>query len=307
MENVKRIRLDARMEAHLEWVAERGVAQRYVAQGNKLEWDIELGLYSCLHFPLHNETQYLSLKLALEHFCDTLWNEFEEHTKAVCLYRGDADFSPTFHWDDTQIKSLQKWMEEGFVDIDTLQKEVNIRVSNFSDLHPSHFLNTEEGHQLIRLFCAQVMSEYMVMLSGSLPEALTPSVELDATNVSDAIHRAQLLSKERYPHFAFSEENLANVGVCMLPLTCYRPSQYKELRTAVQELQKREIPFKFVPESMLTTEWDGLDYLIVNPAVVTPLAKRMLQGFCAAGGTVVSLREPLNLKEEISFSSYINM
>lgn len=61
---------------------------------------------------------------------------------------------------------------------------------------------------------------------------------------------------------------------------------------------------RFISESRLVTEWDGVDYLLVDPAMVTHRCRRSLNGFCAAGGVVVSLAEEIGLGEEISFAAY---
>ncbi len=61
------------------------------------------------------------------------------------------------------------------------------------------------------------------------------------------------------------------------------------------------IDYRIIPETYLTTEWHGLDYLIVDPDSLSSQGFRKLQGFCAAGGTIVSLGKIMGLPYEILF------
>ena len=97
---------------------------------------------------------------------------------------------------------------------------------------------------------------------------------------------------------------LETVGVCLPSLEHCRPSQYGGLREAFNWLSLAEIPYRIVPEGLLTTDWDGLDDLIVVPNGVSLQGKRKLQGFCAAGGTIVSLGHEMGLAQEMQFDDW---
>lgn len=84
--------LDGGMKASLDWEEEVVEAKRAMAEGRKIVWQIDLGLFAQLKLPLDNQTQFRSLVLSLDHFVKTVAEPFEAATAGVCLYRGKLDF-----------------------------------------------------------------------------------------------------------------------------------------------------------------------------------------------------------------------
>ena len=103
------LRLDAQMTADLDWRAIRKEAEILKEKGFLLFWDIYLGMFQR---PLDDQTQFLSLSLALEHFRESFWKDFQDCTFGVSLYRGEADFSSAFQWNEIQLSSFKEWMKE---------------------------------------------------------------------------------------------------------------------------------------------------------------------------------------------------
>jgi hypothetical protein len=83
------------------------------------------------------------------------------------------------------------------------------------------------------------------------------------------------------------------------------PDYYAGLGEAIAHLTQAQTPFRIVPEYYLINQWDGLDSLIVLSSTINAQAKRKLQGFCAAGGTILTLGELLDLPHEIPFADYV--
>ena len=127
--NAVRIPLDATLRSDLLWKQERQAAEKYIQQGLRIFWDIHFGLFN---LPIANQPQFLSLSLALEHFRDTLWKEFRQQTVGLCLYRGSANFSLGFVWNEEQLNNLREWLKNVFIDIKYFVSETLCVVSSFS-------------------------------------------------------------------------------------------------------------------------------------------------------------------------------
>lgn len=315
--------LDGRVQSDLDWKKVRRQAQQAVDQGYALMWNIELGLFTTLAHSLANQSQFLSLTLALEHFRDTLWKEFKPQTVGLTLFRGSADFSSGFRWDEHQEKNLRNWLQD-------------IGSSHLASLSFSQLRQHEEGKYLLRLYCRDVAVEYLALLATRVPDSLPAYLFLDASSLSRSpVSEIQMLNPERFDrlHLALKGSLLpfdalgwgestaqgysgnsvvdlpvnptVSVGICIPPMHFYHLRHYQGLEEGIVALQKKSISFKLIAECHLTSQWDGLDYLLYSPAGLSIQGKRKLQGFCAAGGTVVSTGPLLGLPYEIGLSDWM--
>ncbi len=275
------VNLDGTTKSTLDWSK-----QRKIAEGrNDILWNIDLGLFSRLPEPLSTQTQYQSLKLSLEHFCNTLWKEFRNETRGICLYKGPADFSIGFPWDEGQKKNLAEWVLHGFGDAETLLDEVGVSTELL--------LENEDGRHLMSLYCRDVAGEYLDLISGYLPEGLDAYISFDASAILDPVKRAQLITKERFPHLKIitdgQMESSVPIGICFPSVDVVRPSQYRVFKKVLGKLTSEKIEFRIIPEALLTSEWHGLDELYVSFETLSPQGKRKLLGFEATGGKVIRL------------------
>jgi len=233
---MNRICLNGEASSSLDWSG--AIEEAKGAQ--KIFWEIDLGLFDRLAQPLADRTQLLSLRLALEHFRESLWTPFQEKSVGVCIYRGALPFPG-------------------------------------------------EG-----------CPEYLAELAEALPESCRPSVYLDASLVHEKEALLPLLDRSRYGRLKLEGEGLLHCGnapsaICLGD--CYEG--------AASLFEKLKEPFRLIPEAFLTAEWEGLDRLFVFPKGVSESGKRMLLGFCAAGGEVVTVGSPfLGLPGEISFAQW---
>lgn len=314
------IYLEGGVRSPLNWKNQREQALKAVENGFSIMWDFDLGLIDHLPLPLANEGQFLSLTLAFEHFRDTLWSEFKSETVGVSLFRGSADFTRWFPWDKQQEENLQVWL-----------LEAGLKAMDLKELSGS-----EAGRQVLRLYCRDVVIEYLAMLAARLPDRLLPYLFLDIEGVNlSVLDEMQLLNPERFEYFnlaikgnkipiqaigwrkptsqgysgvkgeSLPSESLVTVGVCIPPMYRHHPRYFEGLEDGVKLLQENKISFKLIAESHLTLEWDGLDYLLYCPAGLTDQGKRRLQGFCAAGGTAISVGELIALPHEILLDDFI--
>lgn len=315
-----KIVLDGTLKSDLNWSVQKEAAWQFVEQGYRLFWEMDLGIGTSLPKSLQNETQSMSLQLSLEHFLKTMWTDFAEKSAGAALYRGGCDFTKGFIWDEEQLDHLTHWIEA--VCPGTMTPT------------PHELMQTREGEKLLQLYCADALSEYVEGLASHTPPELALYLLIDAGECADPVHLANLLNKERFPHFNLAIRGGGNLPrelgwedtpgsrgyigkgavpmieapaptvAVALPFQCI-PSAYAALKKPYEALEKKGIPFRMIPESLLTTEWSGLDYIVIAPELMGPQGKRKLMGFCAAGGTVVSLGENLGLPQELGFQEWL--
>jgi hypothetical protein len=252
------------MRSSLDWKEARDLACHSVDAGFKLLWDLDLGLCGKLHYPYTNAMQHQALRLALEQFRDTLWQEFRDSTLGLVLFRGSADHSRHFQWGE----------------------------------HDS-------------LFCSRVVVDYLQLLAMNMPDALRLFVLLDCSGIQDLLLLSQLTSRELYDPFhlalkasPFADQELAwQEGQSQWGFIAEKPLSTESttvktgvivpvrdsipLRQLMEKLRREKTPFRVIPESLVTLEWDGLDQLYYSE--VSSEGKRMLQGFVAAGGIPINV------------------
>jgi hypothetical protein len=304
--NSVKITLNGKVNSALKWEKEVHTAARKIQKGLRILWELDLGLFDQLKYPLGNQSQFLSLTLALEHFCKTVWEEFSAHSIGVVLYRGAADFSLGFQWDAELEQNLRHWLSDRSGELSHL--------NTYASTDTTHTLvgSLPEGKRLLSLFCRDAGAQFFEHLADYLPQQMDQFLILEQTDLpQSALTAAQLCVQERFARFkllglekdvgyigrklpAMPQE--VKVGVCLPPLAVY--AWEPELEHALTLLQARGVSYRALSESHLTIGWDGLDYLVAAARLVTPQGRRRLCGFCAAGGTVVALGESLGLPQE---------
>nr|MBA3816787.1 hypothetical protein [Parachlamydiaceae bacterium] len=198
--NAVRIPLDATLKSDLNWKLERTAAEKYIHQGFRIFWDIQLGIGrpNGLAFPLTNHSQFLSLSIALEHFRDTIWKDFREKTVGLCLYRGSADFSSGFLWNEEELGNFRSWLKEIFEDVSTFTSETLSIVSSFEEINPQNLAASVEGDRLLAIYCRNITGRYLGTLSDCVPDTLQCYVLLDIQNILDPLLQVQLTAKESF-------------------------------------------------------------------------------------------------------------
>lgn len=259
------IPLDGRVTADLNWHPAIKAAEAYVSQGLKLFWKLDLGLFHDLPAVLEDQTQFLSLTLALKHFRDTVWPQFSAHTIGLSLYQGSIDFTGALH--EKNIKFARDKAIEYF---DLLARQLP------ADLQTTLLLDASSIKDPLLLIQLLSKDGFEHLHRGMLATIL-PSFVFGRGTAT--LSRTYMESKS--PKIS--------LGVCETGLT-------KEIYDTLEQ-----IPFRLISEEHLITEWDGLDYLLIC-STLNPSLKRKLLGFIAAGGTVLYFENPLGLPLERKFS-----
>lgn len=326
--NAVTIKINGKTDSDLNWKTAENNAKLAAERGIKILWELDLGLYESLREPLTNEAQYRSLCLALDHFRQNLWKSFHANTLGLCLYKGSSEFSACFQWDREQLENLRGWLTDHFQSNQELSQEIEAEV-NISEILPSKLASIPKGKTLLEVFCRNACVSYLDLLIGSLPDAAAAFVFLDTFSLVNPIEYANTINTELFERFfvgvshpLFFHQQLGwrygtssgylskqleiipslkevNLGICWPSLDVVKPSLYAPFNEMFRELKERGKDFRIIPESRLTADWDGLDYLIVNPLTLSQQGKRKLLGFCAAGGTVLTIgNTPLGLPQE---------
>lgn len=292
--NIVRIVLPARLQDDLDWRKPLELAKRYIQSSKHILWEIDLGLNHYL-FDLKDTAAFFSFTVALEEFTKKVWPEFSPHTFGVVLYHGV--FQPAVSF------PLSKW--------ETLYLE---------------WLEDKPNEDAYSLFCAQNLADYLHRLISFLPDTLLAFAIVDVSMIQSSAKIAQLFSNMRFEHshlilrgasFPFCgivgsdsqwDEPKGMIhgwlGAAPLerpretvsaPLAIFLPqdalidtSVLQEIDQLIDFLGKARKPFRIISEEKLTQQWDGLDHIIVIPRTISLPGKRKLQGFIAAGGTVVT-------------------
>ncbi len=238
----------------------------------------------------------------------------------------DAGAKSHLEWQATNDKAHQR-KEQGYqlfwnLDLGLFEDGVNLEIlkrsiEHFNEVIWNQFSEYSVGVCLYRgsydLTDQQI--EQLDMLAAELQDDADPFLLLDATDSPDPITEAQLTSKIRFPHFTLAVKEgkapcesyvwkdsvLVSVNEeSTIGFSIPEEGNSGLLLKAVETLQKKHISFKLIPEALLTSEWHGLDHMIVDPDTLSVMGSRKLMGFCAAGGTVVTLGKQMGLPLEKS-------
>jgi hypothetical protein len=119
-----------------------------------------------------------------------------------------------------------------------------------------------------------------------------------------------LLDKKRLPIegvLNFSYDHDVKVGVCFPNDPQCFLSCLNVFKKIFSNLLNAKIPYKIIPEFLMTSSWDGLDYMIFSKKCLSLQGKRMLQGFVAAGGSGLYIDEPIGLESEMQLDVFFKL
>lgn len=240
----------------------------------KILWNFDFGLDRPF-FPLTDDLHFQALLAACKHFSQTIWPKYQDQSLGGILYRGSADFSMNFLWNDWQKENQKGWQT----------------------LHP-------RSHP--HLFCADAFSSYFQLLAHQLPDELPLVLCLDARSLPSPARSLNLLSRERFEHFilavraekwlqptyhwdekTFSLRPLdASIGLCLPKDESMTEDLFFEFDKMIDQLYESNQPFRVVLEEFLTEQWEHLEEIHVLSDSLSPQGIRKLKGFEAAGGVV---------------------
>lgn len=276
--NTVLITLNGRLSSDLSWKEHSVLARKYVSQGLQLFWNLELGLFNELPHIITSQSQQLSLLLSLEHFRDTLYKEFKQHTMGVCIYSGPANFHREIQWDEKLQENFLEWGHNS-VGVDFDPQNVWQRM----------------------LFSRDAAADYLVHFANRMPDAMQIFIDLWLDATTTLAQDLELTHCERYDriHLNIRDSKIpktinndnVKVGVCLPHYSLVRPDLYSEIEDLLKVCMANNVGFRLIPEAKLISEWEGLDIIVTSPSATTPQGSRQLKGFLAAGGKVVNISD----------------
>ncbi len=272
------IELDGRVGSDLDWNSQIEQATLLASRGANILWKLNLGLFADLPHPLSNESQLLTLRLSVDHFCQTIWARFKTSTIGVVLYEGDVTFS-----DLTEVH-FEEWKFE----------------------HNAQHLNPEVAHAYYR---RDVAAEYLVHFVGFMPESLRIFLMLSVPDTLPLSVAIALLNPDRFDRIQWILEgrhilnaSLARQGNKLVPISLKHhsagfcvpfPEWMPDQPNSVDALIEKHPNIRLVAEGAIISNWELLDEIYVLENFLTPFGKRQLLGFNAAGGLIIYLQKNL--------------
>lgn len=326
--------LNATLDSDLNWEQEKKQAQLLCSKYQIL-WDIQLGLFEKLPLPLSDTSQFRSLNLALDQFFDFILASFKDSTLGAILYKGSIDLSHRWPWGVDQVLNFRGWLSEQFINQQAFVNQIGITCSDFFSVEPEKLYESNAGKNLLRFYCMRAALDYFAALSSRFESDLLPYVLFDGGKIDSPTHLFQLIDFDDFEfiqlaikHAPFyldhamgwESASYANGFIGQQPKTYHYSNLSEKIGIVIQtapiydskvlehydsiiEKTKQLQPLKLISERNLTLNWQGLEYLIVVDVASDTL--RQLEGFIAAGGTVVKEGSPLHLSKEVPYSTFI--
>lgn len=268
---------------------------------------------------------------ALKVLTEKILKPYQEMILGCCLFQGECDLSHLIQWNAAHVSHFIEWLTDTYKTPDRLfEAPEGARplgdLESFQDLSIEMFDVTPFCRHLKNLYLMNVISGYLHRLAAALPEELFVFVAFDARQSLHPAYLYQLFSKERfaYLHLAvkgaliplealtWKESTIeasaqeVKIGVCFPNDPYCFQSTLHQLKKLFQQLHERKIPYRIIPEYLLTSSWEGIDDLIFACRSLSPQGKRILQGFAITGGRLVYMDHPVGLSGEMEYSDWIS-
>lgn len=281
MSNSISIVLPAHLEDDLKWDTQKALADEAVERGAQIVWEFDFAIRSFC-----DQTHFQSYVLALEQFIGTLWKDFQTHTSAICLYRGSLETVRKIECDQT---SFQEWLADTYGEVDERSQEY-----------------------FKALFLLDYLAGYLHRLGAFLPTEVDLLCHFQVSPSMSLTKASHLFSKARFAHLRLCMSGLplnldptAPLAICLPEDHCLTLENLSLFEEVLLRLKNADFRFRIIPESILTEEWTEVDALVVLEPALSLQGKRKLQGFCAAGGEVWVVGQPLGLPKEVSWERKI--
>ncbi len=184
-------------------------------------------------------------------------------------------------------------LDEGILDDEARYLALELAVDHFTKTVWPKYEGQTRGVALYRGPFLESLLHPLMLLASHLPETVRPFVFLDVDRFPDATSYFRAVNPftlgsltpilkgkwaEKYP-YAFP---------AFYPELPEKPLNLAVLIPEEGTFPIPDQPARMIPEQILTHEWDGVDYLLVDPASISDRCRRKLCGFEAAGGIVIS-------------------
>lgn len=278
------ITLDATLKSDLNWDIQQQKALKIMGQGGLILWDFDFGP---IHFAnCFDELSWSSAKLAIEHFCQTLYPTYAEASFGVNLT--EKSLMPVDH---AEASSLWHYF-------DVLSHELHRRGALFPEELMVFATFDCEGLKS-PLMEAQLLSLRrfphigLILRGGTLPLF---GMCLEKGETKGGVIDAR-------PHSVYHPK----VGLCLPQEYNLTPNDKSAFESILHQLKMKSIAYRIFDEELFNESWHDLEVIIVVPSAMDlKLLERHCMGFCVAGGNIVSWGDGLDLEESLSFEEWIS-
>lgn len=265
------------------------------------------------------------------------WEQFilqTQNSEKKILWQLDFGWEPSALnvWDTARFQSDLFAIETS---VKLLQKNFPLKKHNVSFLHlnqpVSNYLFRNEileerfeeflgmrskaEVQLFEIFCATLLSEYLHRLASILPMEFTPCIVI---NLAPSIHfhsafLSQLFCSRRFVYFRkifskkkpFFQNHQASIGIVLPQDHLINSEILKEINHVLTLFKRGKQKCSCIPEELLNESWQGIEDLVIFKRSLSPLGIRMLKGFAAAKGRIITMDEKIGFENEIFLEEYI--
>ena len=306
--NTLNLYLDGRSSSDLLWESLESEIETALKLGAKLSFEIDFG-FSEERALLRDPACFFSRGRAVTSFEERVYKPYREQIAAIILYRGSGSFKKTI----CQDAALN---------------------SDFLDWKVEFFEEEEVTDQMFRLFSMEIFMQYLHRLSAPLIDDVPLLALFDLADSMRPSFQAELLSKTFFPYIipgvkgaSIDFNGFGWQGRGSLGYVGHKPLSLIEIETApptlgivipemgkvpydlfdktINCLVENGIAYRVFPESLMIESWHGLDQILVFSGTVSHEGRRMLQGFNAAAGQVVTVGDSLDLIDEIEVEKFI--
>jgi hypothetical protein len=261
--DVSNFYLNATQKNSLEWPHLEEELEEIIQSGLKISFELDFGLDPDT-YNFHDSIGFFSLSIAIEQFNKRVREKYLDKMGPICLYRGRGDFSKDILRHQGLFLAYQEWLGD-------LDK------------------GDQFGEETLKVFSIKILMEYLHRLSSALPEEVLHYVLLDLRDIESPLLFREMLSEEYFPYIQpvvtaqFSLSREPTLGI-ILP----NRGDRKFLNSLLSLLDINEISYKTFPEHLMVEQWGGLDEILLMSDSVSDEGIRMLKGFAAADGKIVT-------------------
>ena len=304
--NTLNIYIDARPSSDLSWESLEFEIEVALKLNAKLSFELDFG-FNEKKALLRDSAAFFSRGLAVNEFEGRIYKKYKNQISAIILYRGCGDFTDSISCDTALYTDFLEWKK-------------------------SCFESQDLSKHMFRLFSMELLMQNLHRLSASLIEEIPLVALFDVKAIKSPSQQSELFSKLFFPYIfpgikhsvsSFSGfgwqfgGDLGMIGHKSEPLPIKKlpflgivlPEMgkvpYDLFDQTLHLLNESSIDYVIFPELLMIESWHGLDYILVFSSVLTSEGRRMLQGFNAADGKVVTVGEGLGLVDEVQLQEFI--
>lgn len=333
--NTVAIKVSLRSDADLHFKEAVTLAHQAQSFGLKIVFDLDFALFGNQRSSIESEALFAMMAFSLKALKEKVLIPFSESVLGVIGFRGGADFYPLLKRDFKLLDSFRIWLSETYTTAEELSLDLNAPAVDFSHLDYAHFETSDAGRFLLSLAFFEMVFNWMERLCDELPANCPLFMLLEIADETSTALKAAMLNRDRLgrvliaplgagelhagirleemkePPYAFfghllpaDTSSQGKTAAILLPsLENKRWIDYKAIGETASYLIEHKIPFRMIPETLLPSEWDDVETLIVA-APLSKEGRRRVMGYLSTEGTLVASSRAHDLHEAVDWQDW---